>query len=109
MISRGDTEKKEKKRRMNNVCGDSNIGGGDRPRSGQIWVAPSKERNSGIKTNKTIPVFVHEIGNSELEFPPKTGTFKILCDHCETFFSFGVKKYITRSRRGKAKILKDDG
>ena len=57
MISNRDTEQKEKKRRMNNVCGDTNIGDGDRPRSGQIWVAPSKERNSGIKTKNTILVF----------------------------------------------------
>jgi hypothetical protein len=41
MISRRDAEQKEKKRGMNNVYGDTNIGGGDRPHSGQIWVAPS--------------------------------------------------------------------
>ena len=92
MISRRDAEQKEKKRRMNNVCGDTNIGADDRPRSGQIWVAPSKERNSGIEMNKTIPVFGQEIRNSELEFPPKTGTFKILCVHCETSAFIAVKK-----------------
>jgi hypothetical protein len=29
MISRRDAEQKEKKRIMNNVCGDTNIGGGE--------------------------------------------------------------------------------
>ncbi len=105
MISRRDAEQKEKKRRINNVCGDTNIGGGDRPHSGQIWVAPSKERNSGIKTSKTIPVFGREIGNSDLEFPPKTGTFKILCDHCETFFSFAVKKIHHTEPQRKSKNI----
>jgi hypothetical protein len=41
MISRRDAEQKEKKWRMNNVCVSTNICGGDRPHSGQIWVAPS--------------------------------------------------------------------
>jgi hypothetical protein len=48
-------------------------------------------RNSRLKSKTVIPVFGRRNAIRELRFPPKTRTFKILCDHSETFYSFVVK------------------
>jgi hypothetical protein len=70
-IPHPDAEEKEKLRMK--MFGERHIGY-DRPRSGQILVAPSKERNTGIKTNKTIPVLAETTRSELIAFRQKQGS-----------------------------------